>query len=529
MDAFVSSFFAPDGATTTSKNKGDGITTSPDLPPQDSSSSQCPSLADLSSSSFSSSSSSSSLSFSNTVDGAISDSNSNTSSDFNGDYSLSVLLPKRKMFGCASSSGDDDNHPHDLYPIDELLDHDDNPTDEDGNHDHDDDGGGEGIREGYDEKEETTPGRVFLETKSEHKDILTVSVVQHEKGVNICSVVNQIYSNSRSDTNQNDLSSTVYSNNNEPKNDEEPNVLPRVGEEPTCRTDDVTPKSSRVKKSKKKNAKKGKKNRRASIDGSVDGDQSTLAPTSDAKGKTVQTRRVKKKKPKAAGTISSSPPPPPSILVSAESKQSIRKSSSSNRRSSNSVSFYPRVRIHRVPKRCHLSEELMDAIWYSVHDFRSFRQDCYDTMYRMMKLDEVDPMDVEDCVKDETSMDEIIERNDDYETYGGGGRLSPSSSLPSIFFDEEGNDYCRRGLELRVDGLQDGRQRRKKKVRDIVTAQQTFEDVTGMETDPIFLASLLRPHSKACVELAIKAAECDAEEACLIHFEEMNDQEKQKL
>ena len=483
MDAFLSSFFhADDNENNTTKETEETETATSK---NNYSSDQCPSLVDLSSSSSSSSSSlsTSSSSFrvdsSAGVDGDDASNSNNTSSstlsssdNFNGDYSLSVLLPKRnktKMlegYSSASSfpSSDDigndksyhhHHHRHDfeLTTIDELPDSD------------SDDGGGGG-------------------------DVLFVA--ETESG-------------------------------QQQKTD---------GDVVTPKTNMVNNSRKKKKKKKKKNFKKEKKNRRVScINDSKDGDQPSLAvPITDAIGSVAHNQRVKKKKKKlkAAAPISSSSPQPqpqpPSTGVSSQSsKQSIRKSSSgdSNRirdfSSRKLVSFFPRVRIHRVPKRCHLSDELMDAIWYSSHDFRSFRQDCYDTMHRMMKLDN-------------TTANPILDGPEDDHGYDfSGSAFSSSSSLPSIFFDKAGTEYCRRGLELRVGGQQDGRQRRKKKVRDIVSAQQTFDDVTGMETDPIFLASLLRPHSKACVELAIKAAECDAEEACLIHFEGMNDQEKRKL
>jgi hypothetical protein len=177
-----------------------------------------------------------------------------------------------------------------------------------------------------------------------------------------------------------------------------------------------------------------------------------------------------------------------------------------------SVSFYHRVRIHRIPQRDHLSQEEIDSTWYSCYDFQRFRQDCCDTISWMMKLDVIGMYD--------------DERETDQDGDVGGLEYRPnrrpsspsSSTIPSIFYDDDGIEYCWRGLELRYDGRQHARQKRKKKVRSVVFAEQDFHDVTGLESDPIWLAALVQQQSKTCVRLALEAAELDAEEACLIHL-----------
>lgn len=140
-----------------------------------------------------------------------------------------------------------------------------------------------------------------------------------------------------------------------------------------------------------------------------------------------------------------------------------------------SVSFYPRVRIQRVPPRKMIPPEQMEAVWYSRDEFHVIRKECFNTI-RLMKDDE-----------DATDED-------------------------SPLFDENGGELCRRGLEYKTPKAYKRRQKQKKDVRMVVFDELDFQEEQGMD-DPLWLAKLSRDQSRACVEAAIETARVDERQA----------------
>mmetsp|Transcript_868 Transcript_868/g.1364 ORF Transcript_868/g.1364 Transcript_868/m.1364 type:complete len:313 (-) Transcript_868:97-1035(-) len=135
------------------------------------------------------------------------------------------------------------------------------------------------------------------------------------------------------------------------------------------------------------------------------------------------------------------------------------------------VSFYPRVRIQRVPPRKMIPRDQMHAVWYCRDEFHVIRQECFKTI-RLMSDNE--------------------DEND--ETHP--------------LFDEENNELSRRGLEYKTPKAYKRRQKQKKDVRNVVFDELEFQEEQGMN-DPMWLAKLSREQSRACVEAAIEAAQED--------------------
>ena len=154
----------------------------------------------------------------------------------------------------------------------------------------------------------------------------------------------------------------------------------------------------------------------------------------------------------------------------------VKKPKAANNRNT-VVSFYPRVRIQRVPTRKLIPKEQMHDVWYSRDEFHVIRQECFKTI-RLMKDDD-----------DETD-----------ETH------------PLI--DDDNNQLCRRGLEYKTPKAYKHRQKQKKEIRHVVFDELDFQEEQGMD-DPEWLAKLSRDQSRSCVQAAIEVAREDERQARL--------------
>ena len=129
----------------------------------------------------------------------------------------------------------------------------------------------------------------------------------------------------------------------------------------------------------------------------------------------------------------------------------------SSPKSDRKVHFYPRVRIQRIANRQNLSEEHIEAVWYSRDEFKTIRKECFKTI-RLLTDGE--------CI------------------------------------DEEEGEFCARGLEYKVPSLYKERQRNKSAIRHAIFEEQ--ENQWGNEIeDPLVLAKISREISATCVEDAI--------------------------
>jgi hypothetical protein len=154
------------------------------------------------------------------------------------------------------------------------------------------------------------------------------------------------------------------------------------------------------------------------------------------------------------------------------------------RKRQSSISFYPRVRIQRIPPRKSLSEQQVEAVWYSRDEFQIIRQECFQTI-KLMGDDDEDKTDIDN----------------------------------PIFDDETSEQLCRRGLEYKTPNAYKHRQKQKREIRKVVLEEQEFQDEADM-IDPEWLAKLCRDQSRSCVFKAILVAAKDAEEARLYYGEE---------
>jgi hypothetical protein len=161
----------------------------------------------------------------------------------------------------------------------------------------------------------------------------------------------------------------------------------------------------------------------------------------------------------------------------------VKKPKAANNRNT-IVSFYPRVRIQRVPTRKMIPKTQMHDVWYSRDEFHVIRQECFKTI-RLMKDDD-----------DETD-----------ETHP--------------LFDDDNIELCRRGLEYKTPKAYKHRQKQKKEIRHVVFDELDFQEEQGMD-DPEWLAKLSRDQSRSCVQAAIEVAREDERHArlylgCLKH------------
>lgn len=172
--------------------------------------------------------------------------------------------------------------------------------------------------------------------------------------------------------------------------------------------------------------------------------------------------------------------PPPAILSSIRHKNNYNSNNGKPKASRDSkVSFYPRVRIQRVPPRNMIPDEQMEAVWYSREEFYVIRKECFRTI-RLMK-------DIED---------------DDDE----------AEAADSVLYDEDGEELCRRGLEYKTPKAYKRRQKQKKEVREVVFDELDFQEEQCMN-DPLWLAKLSRDQSRSCVDAAIETARDDERQA----------------
>jgi hypothetical protein len=141
------------------------------------------------------------------------------------------------------------------------------------------------------------------------------------------------------------------------------------------------------------------------------------------------------------------------------------------------VSFYPRVRIQRVPPRKSISKEQTEAVWYSRDEFHVIRKECFRTIKLMS--------------------------DDDNET---------DEAHP--LFDEDENELCRRGLEYKTPLAYKKRQKQKKDMRNVIFEEQDYQEDQGLN-DPEWLANLSRDQSRSCVAAAIEVAREDERQARL--------------
>eukprot|EP00934_Nitzschia_sp_Nitz4_P000043 Nitzschia sp. Nitz4//scaffold245_size28976//13484//14410//NITZ4_008072-RA/size28976-processed-gene-0.12-mRNA-1//1//CDS//3329543881//43//frame0 len=132
------------------------------------------------------------------------------------------------------------------------------------------------------------------------------------------------------------------------------------------------------------------------------------------------------------------------------------------------VSFYPRVRILRVPNRQAMLKAQIKRVWYSREEFKDIREECFETITIMQDGELID--------------------------------------------EDEG--MCSRGLEYKVSAAYKERQRNKQEIRQAVFEEQQFQEEVGMP-DAEWLARISREQSKSCVETALELAKLDEEAASL--------------
>jgi hypothetical protein len=127
------------------------------------------------------------------------------------------------------------------------------------------------------------------------------------------------------------------------------------------------------------------------------------------------------------------------------------------------VSFYTRVSSKRIRPRDSLSEEEIEATWYSADEMQCIRKDNIRTL-RMM--------------------------------------------LTEVMLEEEEGEVCFRGLEYKSGLPSKARKDRKKNLRNSVLDEQEFHRQLNI-INPEAIAEISKEYSAPCVTAAIEAAEMD--------------------
>ena len=138
-------------------------------------------------------------------------------------------------------------------------------------------------------------------------------------------------------------------------------------------------------------------------------------------------------------------------------------SSVDSSKSERKVQFYPRVRIQRVTNREDMTDEYIEAVWYSRDEFKAIRKECFKTI-----------------------------------------RLLTDGE----YFDEDEGKYCARGLEYKVPTLYKERQRNKSAIRHAIFEEQENQWDSDCE-NPVILAQISLEKSATCVSDAIVRAALD--------------------
>ena len=123
------------------------------------------------------------------------------------------------------------------------------------------------------------------------------------------------------------------------------------------------------------------------------------------------------------------------------------------------VSFHSRIRVHRVPNRSSMVRATRSRVWYDREDFKTIRQECFETIRAMQ---------------------------DGY-----------------ILDEDDG--LCSLGLEYKMEGNYKKRQRNKREVRQVVFDEQEFQR-EHEKVEPDWIARVSIEHSKSCIEGAIATA-----------------------
>jgi hypothetical protein len=123
------------------------------------------------------------------------------------------------------------------------------------------------------------------------------------------------------------------------------------------------------------------------------------------------------------------------------------------------VSFDPQMHFHRVPNRASMLRTTKSLVWYSREDFKTIRQDCFDTIRLMQRGNMID----------------------------------------------EDQGMCALGLEYKTTEMYKARQRNKKQVRQVVLDEQEFQRDNGV-IQPEWIARVSREQSQECIDSATKAA-----------------------
>ena len=123
------------------------------------------------------------------------------------------------------------------------------------------------------------------------------------------------------------------------------------------------------------------------------------------------------------------------------------------------VSFHPRIRVHRVPNRSSMLRATRSRVWYDREDFKTIRQECFETIRAMQDGHVID----------------------------------------------EDDGLCSLGLEYKMEGNYKKRQRNKREVRQVVFDEQEFQR-ENERMEPAWIARVSIEHSKSCIEVAIATA-----------------------